>query len=166
MPTLKRNSEPRYHLNLCMNVIIFGCGRTGAALALQLANHHQVTVIEQNPEALRRLGQRHNCKIVVGSGIDEDVLIKSGIEKCDVFVAVTRGDNSNLMAAQVAQMNYHVPRICVRVADPHRADAYRKLGFFCITTSSLMAGMMHDWIMGDEYKRIDEYNILPKELQI
>lgn len=149
-----------------MNVIVFGCGRTGASLALQLSKNHQVTVIEQNPEALRRLGERHGCKVVLGSGIDEEVLLRANIETCDVFFAITRGDNTNLMAAQVAQMNYNVQKICVRVADPHRAEAYRQLGFFCITPSALMAGMMRDWLLEQPYQTIEQYNSLPKELEI
>jgi len=149
-----------------MNVIVFGCGRTGAALALQLAHQHQVTIIEQNPDALRRLGQRHNCKIVIGSGIDEDVLVRSGIEKCDAFFAVTRGDNTNLMAAQVANINYNVEKICIRVADPNRAEAYRRLGFYCLTPSLIMAGMMRDWILGEPIQVADTYNTLIKELEV
>ncbi len=149
-----------------MNIIVFGCGRTGAALALHLSPEHKVTVIEQNPEALRRLGERHGCKVVVGSGIDEEVLMRAGIDQCDTFFAVTRGDNTNLMAAQVAQINFKVPKICVRVADPHRAEAYRKLGLFCITPSALMAGMMADWFHDTPYKPIDEYNHLPDYLEL
>jgi trk system potassium uptake protein len=149
-----------------MNVVIFGCGRTGSTLGLLLARDHNVTIIEQNPEALRRLGYKHNCKLVVGSGIDEEVMDKAGLENADVFFAVTRGDNSNLMAAQIAKMKYKVAKVCVKVADPNRAEAYRKLGIFCITPSALMAGMMHTWILGNEYLPIDTYNNLPKELEV
>lgn len=149
-----------------MNVLIFGCGRTGATLGLQLAHEHSVTIIEQNPEALRRLGYKHNCKIVIGSGIDEDILIRAGIEKSDVFFAVTRGDNTNLMAAQIARMKYKVPKVCIKVADPNRAEAYRGLGYFCITPSALLAGMMRDWITEQAYETIEKYNVLPKELEI
>ncbi|MGH3428585.1 MAG: potassium channel family protein [Candidatus Dormibacteraceae bacterium] len=149
-----------------MNVLIFGCGRTGATLALQLANKHSVTIIEQNPEALRRLGIRHNCRIIIGSGIDEDVLGRAGIDQADVFVAVTRGDNSNLMAAQIAHMKYKVPKVCVKVADPHRAEAYREMGYFCITPSALLAGMMREWINEEPYLEIESYNVLPAELRI
>ncbi len=149
-----------------MNVLIFGCGRTGATLALQLASEHKVTIIEQNPEALRRLGYRHNCHVVIGSGIDEDVLLKAGIERADAFFAVTRGDNSNIMAAQIARMKFKVKHVCVKVADPHRAQAYRELGYFCITASALLAGFMRDWIMEQPYQTIDQYNNLPKELEI
>ena len=149
-----------------MNVLIFGCGRTGAALALQLAKTHTVTVIEQNPEAVRRLGQRHNCKVVIGSGIDEDTLLRAGIAQTDAFFAVTRGDNTNLMAAQVAKINYGVKHICVRVADPNRAQAYKDLGMYCITPALIIAGMMRDWLTDSPYESIDVYNNLPKELEV
>jgi trk system potassium uptake protein TrkA len=149
-----------------MHVVIFGCGRTGSTLALQLSREHQVTVIEQNPEALRRLGYRHNCKIVVGSGIDEDVLEKANIQAADAFFAVTRGDNTNIMAAQVARLKYGVERVSIKVADPNRAEVYRNLGYFCITPSALTAGMMKDWVTEAEYQTIETYNVLPKEMEV
>lgn len=149
-----------------MKVVIFGCGRTGSSLGLQLSSRgHEVTVIEQNPAALRRLGEKHNCKVVIGSGLDEDILLKAGIEQADVFFAVTRGDNTNLMAAQIIKLKYGT-KVCIKVADPLRAEAYRKLGYFCITPSQLTAGMMRDWLLEEPLKPIDEYNVLSKELQI
>lgn len=149
-----------------MKVVIFGCGRTGSSLGLQLAARgHQVTVVEQNPPALRRLGENHGCKVVIGSGLDEDILIQAGIKEADVFFAVTRGDNTNLMAAQIVKIKYGT-QVCIKVADPLRADAYRKLGYFCITPSQLTAGMMRDWILGEEFKPIDQYNVLNKELEL
>ncbi len=131
-----------------------------------LAKNHQVTVIEQNPEALRRLGTRHQCKVVVGSGIDEEVLERAGIGEADVFFAVTRGDNSNIMAAQIARLKYKVPKICIKVADPHRADAYRKMGFECVVSSALIAGFMSDWMTEQPFRPIDEYNTLCEELKL
>lgn len=151
---------------LGMNVLIFGCGRTGSTLGLQLAREHNVTIIEQNPEALRRLGYKHNCKIVMGSGLDEDILEKAGVRNCDVFFAVTRGDNTNLMAAQIVKMKFNVQKVCIKVADPNRAETYRNIGYFCITPSALLAGMMRDWVLGAPYQEIDTYNILPKELEV
>jgi trk system potassium uptake protein len=131
-----------------------------------MAHSHQVTVVEQNPDALRRLGTRHNCKIVLGSGIDEDVLVKAGIAETDAFFSVTRGDNTNIMAAQIAQINYGVKHICIRVADPNRAEAYRRMGFFCLTPSLIVAGIMRDWVEGTELKPADQYNVLPAELEV
>ncbi|MBL8048071.1 MAG: TrkA family potassium uptake protein [Chthonomonas sp.] len=149
-----------------MNIIIFGCGRTGAVLAQQLSKTHQVTVVEQNPEALSRLGYKHSCKVVLGSGLDMDTLEKAGIKNADMFFALTRGDNTNLMAGQMARMTFNVERVVMRVADMHRAEAYRKLGYVCLTPALLLAGMMVDMTNGDEYKPIEEYNQLPKEMAL
>ncbi|MEJ5171174.1 MAG: TrkA family potassium uptake protein [Fimbriimonadales bacterium] len=150
-----------------MKAIVFGCGRTGTMLSLQLAAEgHEVTVIEMNPSALRRLGRDHGCHTVIGSGLDTDVLESAGIQEADAFFALTRGDNTNLMSAQIARLRYKVPNVCVKVADPLRAEAYRKLGYFCITPSALTAGMMRDWILKRPFQRIDAYNQLSEELKI
>ncbi len=150
-----------------MNVVILGCGRTGAMLALELsARDHKVTIIERNPEALRRLGKQYPCRIVLGNGLDEDVIVKAGMDSADAFFAVTRGDNTNLMAAHIVRSKYPNAKICVKVADPHRAEAYRKMGLFCINPSGLLAGMCRDWLTSEPYKSVDEYNVLAKELEI
>jgi len=149
-----------------MKVVILGCGRSGATLAVQLsARDHAVTLIERNPEALRRLGRTYPCRIIIGDGLDEDVLIKAGVAESDAFMAMTRGDNTNLMAAQIVQRKYGVKKIVVKVADPMRAEAYRKLGLFCINASALIAGMCRDWLVGDEMMTIDKYNVLAPELE-
>jgi trk system potassium uptake protein len=150
-----------------MKVVIFGCGRTGSSVALQLNSRgHEVTIIEQNPSALRRLGSEHNCKIVIGSGLDDDVLEQAGVNEADVFFALTRGDNSNIMSGQIVRMKYKCTKVCIKVADPLRAEVYRKLGYFCITPSALAAGMMRDWILEQSYETVDHYNRLYKELEI
>lgn len=143
-----------------MKIIIFGCGRTGAALARMLsARGSDVVVIERDPKMLERLGEDHKCKIVVGNGLDEDILEGAGIRAAEYFIAATRGDNSNLMAAQIARSRYQVPRICAKVNDPERAREYHKLGVFCITPNLLTAGMMRSWVLGEEFLSIDAYNV-------
>lgn len=150
-----------------MKVVIFGCGRTGSSLALQLlTSGHTVTIIEQNPAALRRLGSDVPCEVIIGSGLEDDILQRAGIEAADAFFALTRGDNTNLMAAQIVKMKYDTPRVCIKVADPLRANAYRKLGYFCITPSLLTAGMMRDWFNESEFAPVNVYNELPKELEV
>lgn len=150
-----------------MRVVIFGCGRTGSMLCLQLAKRgHEVVVIEQNPSALQRLGRDHGCTIVVGSGLDEDILARAEVEKADVFFALTRGDNTNLMAAQIARLKYNVPKVCVKVADPMRADAYRKMGYECVNPAALTAGFMRDWVLGEPFDAISEYNSLCQEMEL
>lgn len=150
-----------------MKVVIFGCGRTGSSLALQLLHRgHEVIVIEQNPSSLRRLGRDHGCQVVIGSGLENDILERAHIHEADVFFALTRGDNTNLMAAQIVKLKYHVAKVCVKVADPMRAEAYRKLGYFTINPAALTAGMMRDWITDTEYQPIDTYNAVAKELSL
>lgn len=149
-----------------MKVVIFGCGRTGSSLGLQLSSRgHQVTIIEQNPLAVKRLGNKHNCEVVLGSGLEDDILERAGIRDADVFFALTRGDNTNLMSAQIVRIKFGTPKVCVKVADPLRAEAYRKLGYFCITPSALTSGMMRDWILEQPYRSIEEYNELPPEME-
>ncbi|MBA4292846.1 TrkA family potassium uptake protein [bacterium] len=150
-----------------MKVVILGCGRSGASLALQLAAmNHQVTVIEKSPESLRRLGKTYPCRIVLGNGLDLDTLEKADIKDCNAFFAMTRGDNTNLMAAQIVQRNFRIERVAVKVADPLRAEAYRKLGLFTINAAALLAGMCRDWLLGEEFKPIDHYNVDGVEVEL
>jgi trk system potassium uptake protein TrkA len=144
-----------------MRVLIFGCGRTGAALARMMSRRgHDVTVLERDPQNLARLGDDHGCTTVVGDGLDDEVLRNAGIENCDAFVTCTRGDNTNLMAAQIAQKRYNVQMVCAKVNDPQRAHEYNKIGVFCIVPNLLTAGMMRCWLTGEEYGPIESFNRL------
>jgi trk system potassium uptake protein TrkA len=112
-----------------MRVIILGCGRAGAYLAKMLATEgHQVTVIDRERVAFARLGSDFPGEMVTGTGIDEDILRGAGIAGADAFVAVTNGDNTNVMAAQVARDLFGVPKVVCRIYDPLRAEIYRGLG--------------------------------------
>jgi trk system potassium uptake protein TrkA len=112
-----------------MNVVILGCGRLGAYLARRLQEEgHRVTVIDKDSGAFNRLGPGFDGKKVVGTGIDEDVLRRAGIEQADAFVAVTNWDNTNVMAAQVAKEIFHVGRVICRIYDHLREEVYRGLG--------------------------------------
>jgi trk system potassium uptake protein TrkA len=112
-----------------MKIVILGCGRMGAHLAGILAGeHHAVTVVDSNSAAFARLGSDFPGRLVVGTGIDEDVLRRAGIEQTDAFVAVTNWDNTNVMAAQVARDIFGVPRVICRIYDPLREAIYQELG--------------------------------------
>lgn len=150
-----------------MNVVIFGCGRSGATLALQLSSRgHAVTLIERNPESLRRLGKTYPCKIVLGNGLDLDTLERAGVKDCDAFFAMTRGDNTNIMAAQIVKRNFGARRVAVKVSDPVRAEAYRKMGYFCLNAAALIAGFCRDWLLEEDYQPINEYNVLVEEMEL
>ncbi|MCX6450259.1 MAG: TrkA family potassium uptake protein [Actinobacteria bacterium] len=118
-----------------MHVVIMGCGRVGAGLAIDLeAAGHSVSIIDQNREAFRRLGADFNGKTVAGVGFDRDILLEAGIEKADAFAAVSNGDNSNILAARVARETYGVANVVARIYDPARAEIYQRLGIPTVAT--------------------------------
>ncbi|PWJ49291.1 trk system potassium uptake protein TrkA [Quadrisphaera granulorum] len=111
-----------------------GCGRVGSALALRLEGlGHQVTVVDQNPDAFRRLGAFDGDR-VTGIGFDRDTLIEAGIESADAFAAVSSGDNSNILAARVARETFGVANVVARIYDPGRAEVYERLGIPTVAT--------------------------------
>lgn len=135
-----------------MNIMIVGCGRVGSQLALLLSQEgHNVTIIDKNQEAFKRLGLAFNGVQVVGNGFDEKLLKELKIERQDAFVAVTSGDNTNLMASQIAKKIFKVPRVIARVYDPKRADIYRKLDLDIISGTVLVAAMIRDKIIENRF---------------
>lgn len=110
-----------------MDIVILGCGRVGARLATTLSARHDVTVIDWNAGSFDRLGEAFTGETVAGNGIDVDVLRSSGVATADVFLAVTEGDNRNLMAGQIARQ-LGAGRVLVRVYDPVRCEIFRRMG--------------------------------------
>jgi trk system potassium uptake protein len=128
-----------------MKIIILGSGRVGSRLAKLLdMDGHEVTVVDRNPDQFRRLGPDFRGDSVVGTGIDEDVLRTAGIENADVFVAVTNGDNTNVMAAQIAQVIFKVPKVITRIYDPIREDVYHDMGLDTICPTTIISNMIRD----------------------
>ncbi|MCL5952546.1 MAG: TrkA family potassium uptake protein [Chloroflexi bacterium] len=112
-----------------MKVVILGCGRLGAYLARRMDQEgHQVTVVDRNAEAFARLGSDFHGAMVLGTGIDQDIMRRAGIEEADAFIAVTNGDNTNAMASEIAKLVFKVPRVVARLYDPVREDTYHTLG--------------------------------------
>ena len=125
-----------------MKVLILGCGRVGSRIAHELDREgHSVTIIDRDPGAFKRFEMRgvfsneFRGSFIVGDGTESDLLRKAGIEDADCFVAMTDGDNRNIMAAQIAQHMFNVPTVVCRIYDPIRTEVYRKLGLqvFCPT---------------------------------
>jgi trk system potassium uptake protein TrkA len=135
-----------------MHVIIIGCGRVGSELARLLQGEgNNVVIIDRDPEAFRRLGVNFNGVTLVGTGFDLDILVQAGIEKADAFCAVTNGDNSNIMASQIARNIYKVPTVLARVYDPARAAMFQDLGLQIISGTVLFAAMLRDKIVEPRY---------------
>ena len=131
-----------------MKVVIMGCGRVGARIAGLLdSSGNQVSVIDTDSRAFRRLPAAFGGETVIGTGIDEDVLRKAGIEDADAFIAVTNGDNRNIMASQVARLVFEVPEVVCRIYDPVREETYRRLGLTTVCPTTTISAIVLDHVM-------------------
>jgi trk system potassium uptake protein TrkA len=128
-----------------MKILIMGCGRTGAQLASMLdADGHEITILDTNDFSFHRLPPGFKGTALVGDGTSDDTLIKAGIMKADAFVAVTQGDNRNIMAAQMARHIFKVPKVLLRIYDPLRRELYTKLGFETFSPTLIFAQLLKD----------------------
>ena len=128
-----------------MKVLIMGCGRVGAELAAMLDQEgHEVTVLDRSPDAFRRLPPEFGGHRVVGNGIDQEVLARIGVAEMDAFVAVTQGDNRNVMAAQMAKHLFGVQRVVCRIYDPIREELYHELGLETISPTKVGAKLLKE----------------------
>src|SRR5579871_1544235 len=108
-----------------MFAIIMGCGRVGARVASELSRKgHDVTILDISGDAFRRLDSDFTGTTVIGNGIDIDVMRRAEIDRADAFLAMTQGDNRNIMAAQVARHIFDVPTVLARVYDPLRQETF------------------------------------------
>ena len=131
-----------------MNVVIMGCGRVGAQLASLLdAEGHKVTVLDVDAHSFRRLPPSFGGTALVGDGTDEEILKKAGIGEADAFVAVTQGDNRNVMAAQIARRIFNVPKVLCRIYDPLRKDIYEALGLEAVSPTTVFAQLLKDKLL-------------------
>ena len=123
-----------------MLIIVGGCGYVGSAIAERLSSDSDdVVVIDSDPRSFDRLGTTFNGDTVVGSVIDRDVLEQAGIADADGFIAVTRSDNTNLMAVEIAQHLYGVRRSVARLFNPDNAEVYRRLGVSYVSSTGAIA---------------------------
>ena len=142
-----------------MRYLIVGCGRVGSALAKLLdADRHEVIVVDENPTAFKRLGAGFKGHVVVGTGIDYDVLKRAGAASADGFVAVTDGDNRNIMAALIAQRMFKIKRVVCRIYDPPRGQMYRELGIQTVVPTTVGAKLMRDVLVEAPWDPIHSFD--------
>ncbi len=134
-----------------MNVVIVGCGRVGAFLAGILdSGGHKVTIVDLERGAFAHLPQAFNGTTILGDGTDLDVLRQAGIESADAFLALTEGDNRNLMAAQVAKEIFRVKQVMSKVNDPIRARIYRDHGITTFSRTTILGTLLHAMLTGNK----------------
>ena len=122
-----------------------GCGRVGSTLASRLDGEgHRVSVIDTDAYAFRRLATDFGGGKIVGSGYDDHTLVSAGIEHADAFLALTQGDNRNLLAAQIAKHLFGVQTVVARVYDPFRGELFARLGLRTFSPTNIGAEMAYD----------------------
>ncbi|HLA15646.1 MAG TPA: TrkA family potassium uptake protein [Candidatus Limnocylindrales bacterium] len=130
-----------------MKSVIIGCGRVGATLAQNLeAEGHQVVIIDVVTAAFERLPSSFKGTAIRGDGTDEDTLRRAGAEDADLFLALTEGDNRNVMAAQLAAEALGARRIVAKINDPVRAEAYADLGIATLCRTNLMVDVVREYL--------------------
>lgn len=130
-----------------MKVVIMGCGRVGAQLATLLdAAGHTVCVLDLDAYSFRRLPPNFRGTALIGNGIDEESLKKAGIQEADAFIALTQGDNRNVMAAQMAKHIFNVKKVVCRIYDPLRRDIYAQLGLQALSPTTIFAEILKDMV--------------------
>jgi trk system potassium uptake protein TrkA len=131
-----------------MKVVIMGCGRVGGRLAGLLAEDgHEVTILDLDDYSFRRLPPDFKGTALVGNGTDEDALKKAGIEQADAFIALTQGDNRNIMACQIAKHIFNVPRVICRTYDPLRQELFASLGLESFSPTTIFAQMVKEKLL-------------------
>lgn len=136
-----------------VHIIIGGCGRLGAEIAEQLSHDadNDVVVIDVNRLAFDQLGTSFNGETLAGDCTDRDVLEQAGIQRADGLIAVTRSDNANLMAVEVATHLYDVPSTIARLFNPDREDVYRKLGVRYVSSTNTIAKLFLNEFRDESY---------------
>ena len=134
-----------------MNVVIVGCGRTGAFLAELLDRAGDtVSIIDVERSAFKRLPAGFKGTPVLGDGTDMDILRQAGIESAGAFLSLTQGDNRNLMAAQIAKKIFGVTQVLAKVNDPIRAATYRGQGLYTFSRTTILGTLLHAVLSGDK----------------
>ncbi|MFL5675100.1 MAG: potassium channel family protein [Chloroflexota bacterium] len=122
-----------------MKIVIVGCGRVGASVAEAYdRTGHGVVILDMVTSAFDRLPATFGGQAIRGDGTDEDVLRRAGADGADVFIALTEGDNRNIMAAQLANEALGIERVIAKINDPLRAKAYAELGIATLCRTGLM----------------------------
>ena len=119
-----------------MFILIVGIGRVGSAVArAALESGHTVSILDRDALSHERLDQGMETSwedsgglFTIGEALESDALVVAGIEKADVFIAATNGDNTNLVVAQIAKRRFGVSKVVARVLDPARAEWYEERG--------------------------------------
>lgn len=136
-----------------MFVVIFGGGKVGAFLANRLfENGHRIAVIEDRADVIEKLTEELPPKalLIRGSGSNVRTLEEAGVNRADVFAAVTRQDEENLVSCQLARIHCGVKRAVARVNNPNNERAFNALGIEAISSTTIISRMIEEELVAGE----------------
>ena len=142
-----------------MNVLIVGCGLTGARLANQLDERgYDVSVVEEDSTKFSALKEDFSGLVVCGDVMDIDVLKNAGCENVTKAIVVTKKDNVNVMVAQILKTEFEVEEVYVRVLDPSRESLFRKFGLHTVCPTRFESDILFD-LVTDESSEINSISV-------
>ena len=138
-----------------MFILIVGAGRVGSTVAKwALREGHAVSVLDEDPLSHERLDigmddtwENLGGQFTVGTALEIEALEAAGIDRADVFIASTDGDNTNLVISQIAQRRFSVPKVIVRVLDPLRAEWYSEQGLQTVCPTAVAIDMLEQAVV-------------------
>ena len=132
-----------------MRICVLGCGRMGALTANTMcAEGHEVTVIDKNADAFKRLSPDFTGHKIVGNGLEKSTLIKAHLENMDAFVATTNYDTRNILGATIAKKIFSVPKVVARFYDQDIAKIFNAFGIETVCVTSIGSQMVENIILG------------------
>lgn len=129
-----------------MYIIVNGAGKVGLHIAEILsAAEHTVAVIEKKIDICRQLAEQlDNVLVIHGDGCDVRYQEDAGINRADVFAAVTGDDDDNLVACQLAKVSFGVPRTVARINNPKNEHIFHELGIEGISSTTVIAQLIQE----------------------
>jgi trk system potassium uptake protein TrkA len=138
-----------------MNIIVVGCGRLGAELAYRLFKQgHRVTVIDISDTAFHNLPPDFRGRTIVGEALNQNVLLRAGLEHVEGLAAVTNSDTVNAVVAHAARTAYSVQNIVVRNFDPHFRSVFEAYNFHVVSSSSWGAQRLEEMLYHAEVRTV------------
>lgn len=128
-----------------MYVVIAGGGKIGSYLTkTMIDNNHDVAIIEKDESVCEFLSEfiEGRFLLINGDCCELSILQDAGINRADVFVASTGQDETNLVACELADQLYDVPRVIARVNSPRNLRIFRELGIECVSTTNLIGSLI------------------------
>ena len=106
-----------------MQILICGAGKSGASIAEKLSLlGNEVTIIDSSQNLVRKLTNKLDIRGVVGHGAHPDILEKAGAKDADMMIAITSSDEVNMLACQIVNSIFEVPKRIARIRDKSYLD--------------------------------------------